>query len=111
MPETPLNPENLGKIQRLIIKNPIAFVAAVFFAMFCLNYFIIINKNSDSEQYWKELYQKERDKNDALQLELLIKAGVLDNKDRVIEKQNQVIKKADSTLKDHVSETLQKLKK
>lgn len=110
MPQ-PIMPGELGKFQKLLAKNPLAFVGAVFFVMFCVTYWINIDKNSDSEQYWKELYQKERDKNDALQLELLIKAGVLDKKDRVIEKQNQVIKKADSTLKDNVSETLQKLTK
>ncbi|MGL5234097.1 MAG: hypothetical protein ACRC8Z_04985 [Empedobacter falsenii] len=106
-----ITPEELGKFQKLLAKNPLAFVGAVFFVMFCVTYWININKNSDAEQYWKELYQKERDKNDALQLELLIKAGVLDKKERVIEKQNKVIKKADSTLKDNLSETLEKLNK
>ena len=106
-----ITPEELGKFQKLLAKNPLAFVGAVFFVMFCVTYWININKNSDAEQNWKELYQKERDKNDTLQLKLLIKAGVLDKKDRVIEKQNEVIKKADSTLKDNLSETLEKLKK
>lgn len=102
MPQNNLSPENVGKFQRLIIQNPLAFVAAVFFLMFTTTYFLNIGKNNDAEQYWKELYIKERDKNDELQTQLLIKAGVL-------EKAKEVIIEADSTLKNKVSEKIQKL--
>lgn len=104
-------PETVGKFQQLITKNPTAFAAAVFFIMFAFTYTINIRKNNSAEQYWKELYLKERDKNDDLQTELLVRAGVIDRKQNVIEKQNTVIKKADSTLKDNVAETIEKLTK
>lgn len=102
MPNPKLTPENLGKFQKLITQNPIAFSAAVFFVMFAFTYGINISKNNEAEQYWKELYLRERDKNDALQMQLLIKAGVL-------EKAKEVIIEADSTLKNNVSEKIEKL--
>ena len=58
------------------------------------DYFININKNSDSEQYWKELYEKERGEKDRLKDDLLFKAGI-------IERQQNVIKEADSTLRNN----------
>lgn len=94
----------LGKFQQLIVKNPIAFVAAVFFLMFWITYFININKTSDSEQYWKELYEKERGEKDQLKDELLIKAGI-------IERQQHVIKEADSTLRNNTMPEAQELLK
>lgn len=97
-----ITPGNVGKFQQLIIKNPVAFVAAVFFIMFGFTYSINIRKNNDSEKYWKELYEKERNEKDRLKDELLIKAGVL-------EKAKEVIIEADSTLKNNVSEKIQKL--
>ena len=103
MPNPNLTPENLGKFQTLIAKNPIAFTTAVFFVMFAFTYGINIAKNNDAEQYWKELYLKERDKNDALQMQLLIKAGVL-------EKAKEVIIEADSTLKQNTAKQIENLK-
>lgn len=88
------NSEHVGKFQQLISKNPLAFVASVFFIMFWITYFININKNSDSEQYWKELYEKERGEKDRLKDELLFKAGI-------IERQQHIIKEADSTLRNN----------
>ena len=102
MPHNNLSPENVGKFQKLIIQNPLGFVAAVFFLMFTTTYFLNIGKNNDAEQYWKELYLKERSEKDRLKDELLIKAGVL-------EKAKEVIIEADSTLKNNVSEKIQKL--
>lgn len=102
MPNNIPTPENVGKFQKLIIQNPIAFAATVFFIMFSITYGINIRKNNDSEKYWKELYEKERNEKDRLKDELLIKAGVL-------EKAKEVIIEADSTLKYNVSEKIQKL--
>lgn len=89
------NSNELGKFQQLIIKNPLAFVAAVFFLMFWVTYFINIRKNSNSEQYWKELYEKERGEKDKLKDELLMKAGYI---------KEETIKKADSTLREKTQE-------
>lgn len=85
------NTNEIGKIQNLISKNPVAFIASVFFLMFWITYFININKNSDAEQYWKELYEKERGEKDALKDQLLTKAGYI---------QQETLKKADSTLRE-----------
>lgn len=89
------NSNELGKFQQLIIKNPLAFVAAVFFLMFWVTYFINIRKNTNSEQYWKELYEKERGEKDKLKDELLMKAGYI---------KEETIKKADSTLREKTQE-------
>lgn len=89
------NSNELGKFQQLIIKNPLAFVAAVFFLMFWVTYFINIRKNSNSEQYWKELYEKERGEKDKLKDRLLMKAGYIEE---------ETIKKADSTLREKTQE-------
>lgn len=89
--------KEIGKFQQLIIKNPIGFVAAVFFVMFGVTYFINIRKNDNSEEYWKEQYEKEKENNDALKLELLINAGVL-------KKQDAVIKKANTTLREETAD-------
>ena len=89
------NTNQLGKVQQLISKNPLAFVAAVFFVMFWTTYFINMNKNDDAEQYWKELYEKERGEKDALKDQLLKKAGYIEK---------ETIKKADSTLREKTQE-------
>lgn len=102
MPQNQLNPENVGKFQKLIAQNPIAFSAAVFFIMFAFTYGINLRNSSSNEDYWKELYLKERDKNDQLQTQLLIKAGVL-------EKAKEVIIEADSTLKQNTAEQIENL--
>ena len=57
--------------------------------------FININKNRDAEEYWKELYEKERGEKDALKDKLLTKAGYIEN---------ETIKKADSTLREKTQE-------
>lgn len=91
------NTNNVGKFQQLIIKNPIAFVASVFFILFWVTYFINIRKNNDAEQNWKELYLKEREEKDNLKNDLLVKAGVTERK-------NEEIKLADSTLRKQTQE-------
>jgi len=89
------NTNQIGRFQQLITKNPLAFVAAVFFLMFWITYFINLNKNSDAEQYWKELYEKERGEKDALKDKLLKKAGIIEE---------ETIKRADSTLREKTQE-------
>ncbi|KFF26877.1 hypothetical protein [Chryseobacterium vrystaatense] len=89
------NINQIGRFQQLIVKNPIAFVAAVFFLMFWTTYFINMSKSSDAEQYWKELYEKERAEKDKLKDELLMKAGFI---------QQETIKQADSTLREQTQE-------
>lgn len=85
------NSNEVGKWQQLIAKNPVAFTATIFFLMFGITYFINIRKNNDAEQYWKELYLKERAEKDKLKDELLVKAGLLNE-------YREVAKKADSTI-------------
>jgi len=89
------NTDQIGKLQSLITKNPYAFAASVFFLMFWITYFINIRKNNDAEQYWKELYEKERGEKDALKDQLLKKAGYI---------QQETIKQADSTLREKTQE-------
>lgn len=96
--------KEIGKFQQLIIRNPIGFVAAVFFVMFGVTYFINIRKNDSSEDYWKEQYEKEKENNDALKLELLINAGVL-------KKQDEVIIEANTTLREETAESATELLK
>lgn len=96
--------KEVGEFQKLIAKNPIAFTTAIFFIMFGITYFINIRKNDEAEEYWKELYINERAQKDNLKDQLLINAGV-------IKKQNEVIIKADSTLKDNVGAKVEKLMK
>lgn len=93
MPQIP-NPQILGKLQNLVVKNPLGFVATVFFFTTFVTYFLIIRRSGDAEQNWKELYLKERAEKDELKNELLIRAGI-------IERQNMIIKEVDSTLRDN----------
>lgn len=104
MPNNIPTPNKLGKYQQLIAKKPIAFTAAVFFVMFAFNYYVIFQKNKDAEQYWKELYEKERGEKDRLKDQLLMKAGV-------IERQNTIIKEADSTLREKTSNEAEQILK
>lgn len=98
------NAKEVGALQKLIQKSPAAFTAAIFCIAFATMYYLNVQKNNDAEKYWKELYIRERNRNDHLTTELLIKSGV-------IEKQNEVIVKADSTLKDNVAVKVEKILK
>ncbi|ASK29718.1 hypothetical protein CEY12_06190 [Chryseobacterium sp. T16E-39] len=89
------NTNEIGKIQQLITKNPLAFVGSVFFLMFWITYFINIRKNESSEKAWKELYEKEKTEKDKLKDELLMKAGYI---------KQETIKQADSTLREKTQE-------
>lgn len=93
--QTP-TPEEIGKIQRLIMKNPTAFVAAVFFTMFGVTYFINLRQVTHREEHWKELYLDEKKAKDELNKQLLIKAGI-------IEAQNKIINQADTILRNETS--------
>lgn len=111
MPNPNLTPENIGKFQKLILNNPIGFVAAVFFIMFGFTYGINLIKNNDAEQYWKEMYEAERKKSDDLKNMLLQKAGIIDYQKDVINYQGEAIKEADSTLRNSTQmQIMQKLK-
>lgn len=88
----------LSKFQALLAKNPLAFVGAVFFLMFWITYFININKNNNAEQYWKELYEKERGEKDNLKNQLLIKAGIIERQKEEVKVIDSIIKK--QTIKD-----------
>jgi len=96
------NAKEIGAIQNLIDKKPLAFVAALFAILFGGLFFLHLRTKDDSSEYWKELYMQEKASKDLLKDQLLIKAGV-------IERQNEVIIKADSTLKDNVTEKINKL--
>lgn len=105
------NTKQIGDFQKLIIKNPIAFTAAIFCIAFITMYYLNTQLRSSNEAYYKQLYQesqlqlqKERDSKDKLTTELLINNGI-------IQKQNEVIVKADSTLKDNVAVKVEKILK
>lgn len=89
------NSNELGKFQQLIIKNPLAFVAAVFFLMFWVTYYINLNSNKESKEDYKKLYSEERKKVDELNRQLLVKAGYI---------KDETIKKADSALREKTQE-------
>ncbi|NML70022.1 hypothetical protein HHL23_09435 [Chryseobacterium sp. RP-3-3] len=91
------NTNQIGKIQSLIAKNPVAFIAAVFFLMFWITYFINLDSSKESKEDYKTLYNEERRKNDNLNYQLLIKAGI-------IERNNEEMKLADSTLRNQTQE-------
>lgn len=91
------NSKEIGKFQQLIIKNPIGFVAAVFFVMFGITYFINMRKNDSAEEYWKEQYEDQKKKNEDLTYQLLINAGVLKKQDEVIKEANTTLRKETST--------------
>lgn len=99
-----MNPKNIDRFTKLITKYPISFVAAVFFCMFWVTYFINIRKNEDAEEVWKELYLKERSEKDKLKNQLLIKAGI-------IEKQNEIIKNTSDTLRNSTETEVRELLK
>lgn len=94
--------KEIGSLQKLIQKSPAAFTAAIFCIAFATMYYLNVQKNNDAEAYWKELYIGERNRNDRLTTELLINNGI-------IQKQNEVIIKADSTLKDNVAVKVEKI--
>lgn len=89
------NTNQIGRFQQLIARNPIAFVAAVFFVMFWITYFIHLKKSNDDAEYWKEKFENEQEQKDALKDQLLRKAGYIEN---------ETIKKADSTLREKTQE-------
>lgn len=86
--------EHINKITQTIAKHPISFVAAVFFCMFWMTYYINIRKNDENEETWKELYKEERKARQELVLSLLTKANVL-AKDSILKdntkKQSEII--------------------
>lgn len=96
------NSKEIGKFQQLIIKNPIGFVAAVFFVMFGVTYFINMRKNDSAEEYWKEQYEDQKKKNEDLTYQLLINAGVL-------KKQDEVIKEANTTLREETADAAKEI--
>lgn len=96
------NSTEVGKFQQLIIKNPLAFVGAVFFLMFGITYFINIRKNDSAEEYWREQYEAEKKRNEDLTYQLLINAGVL-------KKQDEVIKEANTTLREETADAAKEI--
>lgn len=86
--------EILAKVQEQITKNPIAFLASVFFLFTSFLFYRLIDNNEDATLYWKTLYIQERTEKDKLKDELLMKAGI-------IERQKVVISEADSLLRDN----------
>lgn len=90
-----LNPDNVGKFQDLISKNPAAFVGAVFVIMFGFTYGINLNNSSKEEKRCWELVKIEREAKDKaiaeqneLKDKLLVKSGVLDKVEKRIDEAN-----------------------
>lgn len=91
------NIQKIDQTTRLIVKHPIAFVAAVFFCMFWITYFINVRRIEQGEKTWKELYLAEKKAKNELEHLLYIKAGI-------IEKQSKIIKQRDTLLKNQTEE-------
>lgn len=91
--ETP-KVEDIGKLTKIISKNPISFVASVFFLMFWITYYIHVRRADDEANEWKMLYLKEREDKDRFRIQLLEKAGI-------IEQQNEIIKNSAEILKEN----------
>ncbi|MDR6548552.1 hypothetical protein J2810_004642 [Chryseobacterium rhizosphaerae] len=94
----PPSSEEIGKLQKLLLKNPIAFTAA-FFVSFCgmlICAVVLLTRESADDQRksadeWKKLYETERSANRELTNELLINNGI-------IREYREVAKKADSVI-------------
>lgn len=103
--------DEIGKISTIATKNPMGFIVAVFMLMFAVTYYLNIDKNDKSEEYWKAQYEAERKKSDDLKNMLLQKAGIIDYQKEVINYQGEAIKEADSTLRNSTQmQIMQKLK-
>lgn len=94
----PPSSEEIGKLQKLLIKNPIAFTAA-FFVSFCgmlICAVVLVTRESaddarKSASEYKAMYESERRDNRDLTNELLINNGI-------IREYREVAKKADSVI-------------
>ena len=62
--------------------------------MFLINHYIANRRYEEEIVQWRELYIKEKDKNDELQNQLLIKAGII-----------EAMKKKDEVIKDKTEDT------
>lgn len=95
-----INTDKLSKIQELIERNPVAFLAAVFFVLFGTLFYMFLNKHSKEQDdcekeiiYWKN-------KNDIAQKEK-------DNLTTALLVQHKVIHKVDSTVKKELDNEIQ----
>ena len=68
--------------------------------MFLINHYIANRRYEEEIVQWKELYIKEKDKNDDLQNQLLIKAGIIER-----------LKKEDDTIKNKTEDTVKEVLK
>lgn len=80
--------DKLSKATQLIAKHPISFVAAVFFCMFWVTYYINIRKNEDNEETWKGLYIKEKENCERFRNQLFIKNGIIEG----MQKQDTILR-------------------
>ena len=92
--------ESISRFTLLIAKYPAAFVGALFGVMFLINHYIANRRYEEEIVQWRELYIKEKDKNDELQNQLLIKAGII-----------EAMKKNDEVIKDKTEDTAKEVLK
>lgn len=92
--------ESISRFTILIAKYPAAFVGALFGVMFLINHYIANRRYEEEIVQWRELYIKEKDKNDDLQNQLLIKAGIIER-----------LKKEDDTIKNKTEDTVKEVLK
>lgn len=92
--------ESISRFTILIAKYPVAFVGALFGVMFLINHYIANRRYEEEIVQWRELYIKEKDKNDDLQNQLLIKAGIIER-----------LKKEDDTIKNKTEDTVKEVLK
>lgn len=92
--------ESISRFTILIAKYPAAFVGALFGVMFLINHYIANRRYEEEIIQWRELYIKEKDKNDDLQNQLLIKAGIIER-----------LKKEDDTIKNKTEDTVKEVLK
>lgn len=92
--------ESISRFTILIAKYPAAFVGALFGVMFLINHYIANRRYEEEIVQWRKLYIKEKEENDKLQNELLIKAGII-----------QRLKKEDDVIKDKTEDTVKEVLK
>lgn len=100
-----LNEQQFSKFQSLIAKNPLAFVATVFFIMFWITYFINLQNSKEEVVFWKKKYDNKDAEVNKLKDDLIESSGIIKIQKEVVEKAVNVLENED------VKESVKQLKK
>ncbi len=85
------NQAQFSKFQALLAKNPLAFVATVFFLMFWITYFINLQNSKSEITYWKEKYDEKDKEVNQLKDDLIESSGIIKIQREVVEKAVNVL--------------------